>query len=296
MFVRSPSFVAARGFQNHRGGVRIICANDIQRHKVDRSFLVLMQGRHAESWEIVSKLHINACDLAGPESERYDFAKREFHQMVKQVEVDSQAWVAGGGMRQIFKRPSYRKRMWMGFFTQYSAQATGAMVVYSQYATFLPKANLLIMTDYMVNLYQGLGITGGMVLILGALYVTVATGANFLASLVMDYVGRVRLLSKNARVSSLLLTVPVLQLSHWPHGLHDHTLPRMHHGISIRITSCPCYKRLGRLLHLPVHLFLCRWHRCDILCLLLRALPNTHPFTGHGILNDRYLLEYGHLP
>lgn len=48
----------------------------------------------------------------------------------------------------------------------------------------------------MVNLYQGLGISGGMVLILGALYVTVATGANFLASFVMDYVGRVRLLSK----------------------------------------------------------------------------------------------------
>ena len=96
-----------------------------------------MQGRHAESWEIVSKLHIDANDLAGPESERYNFAQREFHQMVKQVEVDSQAWVAGGGARQMFKRPSYRKRMWMGFFTQYAAQATGAMVVYSQYAIIL---------------------------------------------------------------------------------------------------------------------------------------------------------------
>lgn len=50
----------------------------------------------------------------------------------------------------------------------------------------------------MVNLYQGLGITGGMVLILGALYVTVATAANFLASFVMDYVGRVRLLSEKS--------------------------------------------------------------------------------------------------
>ena len=58
----------------------------------------------------------------------------------------------------------------------------------------------LTVADYMVNLYQGLGITGGMVLILGALYVTVATAANFLASFVMDYVGRVRLLSKNPLV------------------------------------------------------------------------------------------------
>ncbi|KAF8444568.1 general substrate transporter [Boletus edulis BED1] len=139
---------------------------------------LLMRGRHAESWDIVSKLHVDTHDLASPESERYDFAQREFHQMVKQVEMDSQAWAAGGGIRQIFTRPSYRKRMWMGFFTQYAAQATGGMVVY----------------NYIVKLYQGLGITGGTVLILGALYVTVATGANFLASFVMDYVGRVRLL------------------------------------------------------------------------------------------------------
>lgn len=54
----------------------------------------------------------------------------------------------------------------------------------------------------MVNLYQGLGITGGMVLILGALYVTVATCANFFASIVMDYVGRVRLLRKKSPVLS----------------------------------------------------------------------------------------------
>ncbi|KAG6372302.1 general substrate transporter [Boletus reticuloceps] len=139
---------------------------------------LLMRGRHAESWDIVSKLHVDTHDLASPESERYDFAQREFHQMVKQVEIDSQAWAAGGGIRQIFTRPSYRKRMWMGFFTQYAAQATGGMVVY----------------NYIVKLYQGLGITGGTVLILGALYVTVATGANFLAAFVMDYVGRVRLL------------------------------------------------------------------------------------------------------
>lgn len=56
--------------------------------------------------------------------------------MVKQVELDSQAWVAGGGARQIFKRPSYRKRMWMGFFTQYSAQVTGALSTVSMQSFF----------------------------------------------------------------------------------------------------------------------------------------------------------------
>lgn len=52
----------------------------------------------------------------------------------------------------------------------------------------------------MVNLYDDLGFSGGLVLILGSLYVTVATMANFLASFVMDYVGRVRLLSMSDSV------------------------------------------------------------------------------------------------
>ncbi|KAH7921398.1 general substrate transporter [Leucogyrophana mollusca] len=138
---------------------------------------LLMQGRHAESWDIVSRLHVDAHDQ--PDSQKkLSYAQKEFHQMVKQVEMDTNAWAAGGGARQMFTKPSYRKRMWMGFFTQYSAQATGAMVV----------------NNYIVNLYHGLGINGGLVLVLGALYVTVATGANFLASVLMDHVGRVRLL------------------------------------------------------------------------------------------------------
>ncbi|KAH7928765.1 general substrate transporter [Leucogyrophana mollusca] len=135
---------------------------------------LLMQGRSAESWDIVSKLHIDTTD-----SSKTSYAQQEFHQMVKQVEMDSQAWVAGGGARQMLTKHSYRKRMWMGFFTQYAAQATGAMVVY----------------NYMVNLYKTLGLTGGVVLMLGATYVTVATVANFVASIIMDRVGRVRLLT-----------------------------------------------------------------------------------------------------
>ncbi|KAG2078948.1 hypothetical protein BDR04DRAFT_12616 [Suillus decipiens] len=45
------------------------------------------------------------------------------------------------------------------------------------------------------NLYDDLGFNGGLVSILGALYVAVAIVANFLASFVVDFVRRVRLLS-----------------------------------------------------------------------------------------------------
>jgi hypothetical protein len=87
-----------------------------------------MQGRRAESWDIISRLHVDANAL---DASNVSYAQKEFHQMVKQVEMDSRAWVAGGGARQMYSKPSYRKRMIMGFFTQYAAQATGGMVVSS---------------------------------------------------------------------------------------------------------------------------------------------------------------------
>jgi hypothetical protein len=64
--------------------------------------------------------------------EREQFARDEFHQMTQQVRSDNAAWIAGGGHRQIFTKPSYRKRMWMGFFIQYAAQSTGAQVIYGK--------------------------------------------------------------------------------------------------------------------------------------------------------------------
>jgi len=99
--------------------------------------------------------------------------------MTQQARNDALAWDQGGN-RQLFTKPSYRKRMWMGFFVQYAAQTTGAMVVYI----------------YVVQLYKNLGETGGIPLILGAAYVTVAAISNFLGAFVMDKAGRVTLLSR----------------------------------------------------------------------------------------------------
>ncbi len=46
---------------------------------------------------------------------------------------------------------------------------------------------------YIVALYQNLGLTGGVPLIIGAAYVTVATIANFVGALVLDRIGRRKL-------------------------------------------------------------------------------------------------------
>ena len=47
---------------------------------------------------------------------------------------------------------------------------------------------------YIVSLYQNLGLTGGIPLIIGAVYVTVATLGNLVGALILDKVGRKKLL------------------------------------------------------------------------------------------------------
>jgi hypothetical protein len=55
-----------------------------------------MQGRHAESWDI----HVDATVLdAGKFLLAY--VQKEFYQTVMQVEMNSRAWIAGGGARQM---------------------------------------------------------------------------------------------------------------------------------------------------------------------------------------------------
>lgn len=49
---------------------------------------------------------------------------------------------------------------------------------------------------YAVQLYQNLGETGSIPLILGATYVTVAAISNFVGALIMDKLGRINLLSE----------------------------------------------------------------------------------------------------
>lgn len=52
-----------------------------------------------------------------------------------------------------------------------------------------------IKTVYVVQLYKNLGETGGIPLVLGAAYVTVAAASNFVGAFVMDKLGRINLLS-----------------------------------------------------------------------------------------------------
>ncbi len=73
--------------------------------RADLYLSVLTRGRRDEAWSIISRLHDNGSDDA------QGFARDEFDQMEKQVELDNIAWATQGGNKQLFTKASYRKRM-----------------------------------------------------------------------------------------------------------------------------------------------------------------------------------------
>ena len=110
----------------------------------------------------------------------------------------------------------------MGFFVQYAAQTTGAMVVYGEYCCHsILGCELTTLSVYVVQLYKNLGESGGIPLVLGAAYVTVAALSNFIGSMILDRVGRIPLLgvqspSFDIQGKEMLTTLH----SHWSNRLH----------------------------------------------------------------------------
>ncbi|UNI21324.1 hypothetical protein JDV02_007323 [Purpureocillium takamizusanense] len=135
---------------------------------------LLAQNRLDEAWAVTLKLHTNGNDTNVAD---HDFAKKEFYQMKEQTQADLVS-TSGETIWTLFTKPSYRKRMICAFLVMFGSESTGILVVY----------------NYSVLLYQGLGFKGSIPLILAAAYVTVACVGNYINSLLVDRFGRVRLL------------------------------------------------------------------------------------------------------
>ncbi|KAG1839284.1 hypothetical protein C8R48DRAFT_90695 [Suillus tomentosus] len=86
-----------------------------------------MQRCHAESQDIISRLHVNG-NIAG--ADKVSYAQKDFHQMVKHVEMCLHACIAVGGARQMYSKASYRKRMMIGFFANTLPKLLGVMTTW----------------------------------------------------------------------------------------------------------------------------------------------------------------------
>ncbi|KAJ5080813.1 general substrate transporter [Penicillium angulare] len=129
---------------------------------------LLMKNRPREAWDVLQKLHDTKNSL-----DRSSFAKMELYQITKQVAED-QEMSSSETVWTLFTKASYRKRMICAFLVMFGSESTGILVVY----------------NYSVLLYEGLGFTGSIPLLLAAAYVTVAFCGNYISSLLVDRIGR----------------------------------------------------------------------------------------------------------
>ena len=81
---------------------------------------LLMNGRAEEAWKVVSNLH------ADPNDPDQEFARGEFYQMQKQTEMDR---TLNPSWKQMFTKPSYRRRTLMGMTFAFVGQSTAVLVI-----------------------------------------------------------------------------------------------------------------------------------------------------------------------
>lgn len=128
---------------------------------------LLQQNRHEEALEVLLRLHRSDRDKEGHE------AKREFYQMRKQLELDRSIRAETGAF-EVFRTASNRKRALFSFGLMFGNQFTGVLIV----------------ANYGVILYESVGMSGMMPLLLNAIWVTITLPLNIFTALYVDRIGR----------------------------------------------------------------------------------------------------------
>jgi MFS family permease len=85
---------------------------------------LLTKGRSEEAWAIVRDLHFSNDDP------NHDYAKKEFYQIQKQLELDGSL---NSSWKEMLVRPSYRKRMFIACGLLSLIYCTGTLVIASKY-------------------------------------------------------------------------------------------------------------------------------------------------------------------
>jgi MFS family permease len=126
---------------------------------------LIWNGRNETARQILRRLHKDGSD------DTDTAADAEFTQIKRQVEIDTEMRVT---YWELFRKPSHRKRTLIVIITMFAYQSTGAFGI----------------GNYKVLIYENLGFSGGMPLLLNALYTLSGTLAIGMAALIMDKTGR----------------------------------------------------------------------------------------------------------
>ncbi|KAF5677817.1 quinate permease [Fusarium heterosporum] len=149
------------------------------------------QGKYEQALAITRRLHAETAEI-----DREDDVLARFTQMRAQIEQDDNLSKCDGKFS-IFRLPSLRKRLAFGCLVMFLSQSTGVLVI----------------NNYQVMLYNGLGLYNSVPLLLYAVYLSFAAFMNWVSAMIMDKVGRVRLMSFGLFVSSICLGMEALMVA-----------------------------------------------------------------------------------
>ncbi|KAJ9303263.1 hypothetical protein DTO271G3_637 [Paecilomyces variotii] len=115
---------------------------------------LISKGKMDEALLVLKRLR------ASPDDPNDLVAQEEFHQTKMQLQLEAEKLAATGHSvwTAVWKKKSYRKRMIIGFLTQWGAEFGGPLII----------------NNYAVLLYTNLGMTGSMPLLLSAVWLTTA--------------------------------------------------------------------------------------------------------------------------
>lgn len=89
---------------------------------------LMSKGHNEEAWTVLQRLR------KSPDDPEDIVAKEEYYQIEKQLELDSKKLETYGGSvwRAVLQKKSYRKRMIIGFLTQWGAEFGGPLIIVSR--------------------------------------------------------------------------------------------------------------------------------------------------------------------
>ncbi|KAK4971843.1 hypothetical protein LTR28_013077 [Elasticomyces elasticus] len=141
--------------------------------------------------EVLEKLHANSDDP------QHVGAKEEFVQIQTQLALERGS--PSPNMFQLIFDRRYRKRMFYGFYLQAMCQSTGVLVI----------------ANYMVLELNNLGVAGSMPLLLLAVYNSWAAILNYVNALLIDRIGRIRIITIGITGCIFCLSVVTALNSHY---------------------------------------------------------------------------------
>ena len=130
---------------------------------------LVSKGKLEEAKVVLEKLR------ASPDDPQHLVAKEELFQTKEQIRLEAERLATYGNVwKAVLQKPSYRKRMAIGFLTQWGAEFGGPLIIVS---VNKPKSGIQAdswQNNYAVILYTNLGETGSMPLLLAAVWLTTA--------------------------------------------------------------------------------------------------------------------------